>query len=288
MSGSEPVLVTGGGGLLGRALVDRLVVRGFGVEAPGRARLDVTRAGAVREVVSELRPRTIVHCAAATAVDRCEREPRWAWEQNVAATANVVEAARSVGAGVVLLSTDYVFDGRAGRPYRPDDPPRPRSVYGRTKLEAERLLADSDLVVRTAWLNGPPTGSGGCVVHTVLGLARSGKPMLFVDDQIGSPSFVDDVAPVVVELIAKGAAGVHHVVNRGLASWFELARETLRVGGLDPELVQPVATRDLEPPRDAPRPRYSALDCSGLDDLGLGPLRSWRDALHDLVTAGSV
>ncbi len=283
MSPPGPVLVTGGGGLLGRTLVNRLAERGFTVHSPVRSRLDVTDAMGVSRTVGALAPGTIVHCAAATAVDRCEREPGWAWEQNVTATANVVDAARTVGARVVLISTDYVFDGTSDRPYLPGDTPAPLGEYGRTKLEAERLLAGSDLVVRTAWLNGPRGLTGSGVVHTVLDLVRAGRELTFVDDQVGSPSFVDDVAPVLVELIGLGASGIHHVVNSGTASWFELARETVRAAGLDPALVRPVSTADLEPPREAIRPRFSALDCSGLSQFGIGPLRPWREALHDLV-----
>ncbi len=280
------MLLTGGGGLLGRTLASQLRERGFDVHSPLRADLDVTDVAAVGAALVALRPEIVVHCAAATAVDRCELEPQWAWDQNVVATANVVGAARHVGATVVLVSTDYVFDGASCRPYRPDDTPAPLGVYGRTKLEAERLLSDSDLVVRTAWLNGPGGPSGGCVVDTVLSLARAGRPMAFVDDQVGSPSFVADVVPAMVELIGLGASGVHHVVNSGTASWFDLARETVRVAGLDPGLVSPVATRDLDPPREATRPAYSVLDCSDLSPLGVGPLRPWRQALRDLV-AGS-
>jgi len=295
------VLVTGAGGQLGRDLVAAFsgVVPPGGrrtslrspegqagpahdVVAAGHAELPVDRRELVLEAVDALAPDVVVHAAAMTAVDRCEEAPERAWAVNALGTRNVAEAARRAGAHLVYLSTDYVFDGDAGRPYVEWDEPRPRSVYGRSKRAGELECPDGATIVRTSWLSG---AGGDNVVATALRLAAGPGELRFVDDQRASPTFAADLAAAVVTLALEQRPGVFHVTNQGVTSWFGLVREVLARCGHDPGRVHPIATADLDPPRAAPRPAYSALDnCAlALSDLPLLP--SWQDGLGRLLGA---
>lgn len=268
------VFVTGARGQLGREVV----------EAAGAhpATVDVTDRDAVLAAVTELRPDRIVHCAAYTDVDGCELDPERAFAVNALGTRNVVEAAGLVGAHVTYISTDYVFDGDADRPYAEWDPVRPVSVYGASKLAGEREVRPDDAVVRTSWLCGR---YGSNFVTAVLRLAAERDELTMVDDQVGCPTLADDLAGMVVRLSREARRGVIHVTNQGVVSRYELAREILMAAGRDPAQVTPIKTADLQPPRPAARPAYSVLDNAVLRLSGLPLLPDFRPSLARLVKA---
>jgi dTDP-4-dehydrorhamnose reductase len=282
MSERRPVLVTGAGGQVGREVVERLDRRGTPVEAADRVRLDVADEAAVRDAIGTLRPSVVVHCAAWTAVDACESDPQRADRVNASGVRHVVDAAGAVGAYVVALSTDYVFDGTKPAPYVEDDPPNPQSVYGRSKLAGEQAARTSDAVVRTSWVCGR---YGANMVKTILRLAAEHTVLRFVDDQRGHPTIAGDLADLLVRFVDERPAGVFHATNQGAVSWFEFAQEVLRAAGMDPHRVEPIATAALHPPRPAPRPANSVLENRALRTIGWPLAPDFRESLPRLVAA---
>ena len=276
------ILVTGAAGQLGREIVDVATGAGHDVFAASRAELDVTKPDVVRAVVLRERPAVIVHAAAWTAVDACESDRDKAMLHNGAATRFVVDAAREVGARVVYISTDYVFDGTKPTPYVETDVPNPQSVYGASKLAGEQAVDTAiDTVVRVSWLSG---FHGANMVKTILRIAAQQDTLTFVDDQIGCPTFADDAAKMITRLATEARPGTWHVTNQGAVSWYEFTREVLRAAGHDPARVQPVRTRDLVPPRPAPRPANSVLDNAAMRGAGIPLLDDFRIPLARLVT----
>ena len=275
------LLVTGAAGQLGREIVDVAQTRGLDVVAADRTVLDITDRDAVHRVVAEYRPDAIVHAAAWTAVDACEADTDKANRVNGTATADIVAAAREVGASVHVISTDYVFDGTKPAPYVETDAPNPQSAYGRSKLLAERSTdAQLDAVVRVSWLSG---FHGANMVKTILRLAANPGPLRFVSDQIGHPTFADDAAAMIVRLVTERRVGIWHVTNQRAVSWYRFACEVLEAAGDDPSRVQPVLTSELTPPRPAKRPSNSVLDNARLRAEGIELLDDFRVPLERLV-----
>lgn len=282
------ILITGAAGQVGSELVAELERRGgerrhgpsWRIAAATHAELDVASRDSVLAAVVSAEPHLIIHPAAWTAVDACEADPDRAFRVNALGTRHVAEAARLVGAHVCYLSTDYVFDGRSDRPYNEWDVPNPLSVYGRSKLAGERELAPGATIVRTAWVVGR---NGSNMAKAVLRLALEGTTLRFVDDQHGSPTLASDLARKVVDLALARRPGLFHVTNQGSTSWYGFAREVLRLAGEDPNRVEPIATKDLDPPRPAPRPACSVLDNAALRLCGEELLPAWEDALARLV-----
>jgi dTDP-4-dehydrorhamnose reductase len=274
------VLVTGAGGQLGRDVVAACAASGDDVTAADRATLDATSRDAVLGAICSVRPDAVVHCAAWTAVDACEGDPDRAHAINALSVRWVREACDVVGAHLVHVSTDYVFDGTLDRPYREWDEPRPRTVYGASKLAGEREAGPGAAIVRTSWVSGE---HGDNIVRSVLRLAAESDVLSFVDDQRGCPTFTADLAPVLRRLAVDRRAGVHHVTNQGAVSWYEFVREIVAAAGRDPDMVRPISTAELQPPRPAPRPANSVLDNAVLRLAGLPLLRDFRAPLAELV-----
>jgi len=273
------VLVTGAGGQLGRELAAAL--RAHETVMLPHESLDVSDQAAVEGVVSSAAPDAIVHAAAWTDVDACEIDPERARLINVDGTQNVVRAARE--ALVVIVSTDYVFDGTLGQAYVETDEPNPLQVYGRTKLEGEeaaRAQSGRVAVVRTAWLYGARTGAGDPARNFVASiLAASARgPLDVVDDQVGSPTSTHDLARALVAVLEAGAGGVFHGVNSGAVSRYEFARAIVSGCGRDPSLVRAVKTSEA-PARPAARPAYAPLEGRAWREAGFEPLAPWDDAL---------
>jgi len=273
-------LITGAGGMLGRDLTALLAARGEQVAEFTRAGLDITDAAAVRTVLERYQPQVVVNCAAWTAVDDAEAHEDAALEVNGRAVAYLAAACADHHAALVQISTDYVFDGLAEKPYAEDHPPAPRSAYGRTKLAGEQAartaLPQNAYVARTAWLYG---AHGSSFVRTMLSRARAASPVSVVDDQRGQPTWTADVAGQIHALITAGApAGIYHATSSGDTTWFGLAREVYAHAGADPALVTPTTTAAY--PRPAPRPAYSVLAHSGWMAAGIKPIGDWRDALE--------
>jgi dTDP-4-dehydrorhamnose reductase len=275
------VLVTGAGGQLGRDVVDALG-RDDSIEvtAAGHGELAVQDQAAVDELIGTLRPEVIIHAAALTKVDLCEEAPQRAHDVNATGTRNVAEAAERVGAHLLYVSTDYVFDGRGSRPYRESDETNPISAYGASKLAGEQACPEGATIVRTSWVCGV---HGANFVRTVLELGRRPGELRFVDDQRGSPTFTEDLAPAVIALALDRRPGCFHVTNRGDASRFELARETLADADADPDRAIPISTGELKPVRPATRPAYSVLDNSAFVAAGYQELPPWQNGLSRLV-----
>lgn len=253
------VVVTGSTGRLGRSVVDAARAAGHRVEPLARSEAhpcDLTDPAEVHRRITAFRADLVVHAAGATDVDACEREPDDAVRRNVDATRHVAEATSAVGAHLVYVSTNHVFDGTAPHPYREDDPPSPPSVYGSTKLAGEQLLDASATIVRTAWLTG---ADGRGLVGSILAAAATGDPMRFVVDEVAQPTFATDLAPVLLRLGERRHAGCIHATDGGPVSGYEIAREVLAAIGDDPDRVVPI-TADQLAGRVASRPRNGVLD----------------------------
>lgn len=271
------VLITGAGGQVGRALVDAFADTGCDVVAADRAALDVGNRDVAVGAITALRPDVIIHAAAWTDVDACESDPDRAYRVNALGTRHVADGARRVGAHLVAISTDYVFDGRTDRPYLEWDPCNPLSVYGRSKRAGELEVDPGAAIVRTTWVFGRDAG----VVPAVLRLAAEGAPLRFVSDQRACPTFVDDLALALRDLALSRRPGTFHVTNQGATTPLDLARETLRLAGDDPARVVPVTSQELA--RPAPRPARSDLDNAALRLSGLPLLPDHRESLERLV-----
>ncbi len=278
------VLVTGAAGQLGTDVVATCSANGDDVFAFDRAGLDIGDRAAVLGAVTSLRPQVVINCGAWTAVDACESDPELALALNGTAVRWLAEACDRSDAHLVQLSTDYVFDGEMDRPYHEWDDVAPQSVYGLTKLIGERealVLGARATVVRTSWVCGV---HGANMVKTIMRLAGQHPELAFVDDQIGHPTFTQDLAELLRRVAVDRLSGVVHATNQGAVSWFEFAREVVELMGRDPGMVRPIATVDLQPARPAPRPANSVLDNAVLRQAGYPMLRDHRDALADTVS----
>jgi dTDP-4-dehydrorhamnose reductase len=279
---SRPWLVTGCRGQLGSALCERLAGQGVAFVGRGHAELDIADPAAVRRTLAELSPEGVLNAAAFTQVDRCEREPEAAARGNAEGPAVLGAACAEAGVRLVHVSTDYVFSGSAGAPYREDDATGPRSTYGRTKLAGERAVlaaSDAGLVVRTSWV----FGRGRNFIAAILDQAakrRSGEasgPLRVVDDQRGRPTYAVDLAEGIWRLVEVGARGLYHVANEGAATWWDLARFCLDEAGCRDLQVDRISTGELRV--DAPRPAWSVLDTTKARSAGV-VLRHWQDAVR--------
>jgi dTDP-4-dehydrorhamnose reductase len=277
------ILVTGSRGQLGTELMQRLAAaphhEALGVDLPD---VDLSDRDQTLALVTGFEPDAVVHAAAFTAVDACETEVETAYRVNCAATRFVADGARRVGAHVVYVSTDYVFDGTKSTPYVEWDQPSPRSVYGRTKLGGEYEIDPGWTVARTSWVCGV---HGGNMVKTLLRLAGERDALSFVDDQRGHPTFAGDLAAMLLRLAVERVPGVFHTTNQGAVSWYEFAREVFMAAGLDPERISPITTAELDPPRPAPRPANSVLDNLAWRLHGFPPSRDFREPLAEVVAA---
>jgi len=277
------IIVTGSKGQLGTELMALLGSQDhhevLGLDLPD---VDLTDRDQVLGTITSFAPDAVIHGAAFTAVDLCEEQVETAYRVNCAATRFVADGARRVGAHVVYVSTDYVFDGTLDRPYVEWDRTNPQSVYGRTKLGGESEIDDGWTIARTSWVCG---FHGSNMVKTLLRLADERDELAFVDDQIGHPTFAGDLAAMLARLAVERVPGTFHTTNQGAVSWYEFAREVFRAGGHDPERIRPISTADLDPPRPAPRPANSVLDNLAWRLHGFEPSRDFREPLAEVVAA---
>ena len=280
------VLVTGANGQVGTELQSAFPEANAGTElvCVDLPEVDIGDREQVRALVAGTAPDVIVNAAAYTAVDAAEADPDTAWRSNALAVRHLVEAADAAGAHLVHISTDYVFDGSKDSPYLEWDPPNPASVYGASKLggEIEALRGTSVTVARTSWVC---SRHGSNMVKTILRVAAEHPELSFVDDQVGHPTFADDLARMLVRLATERRPGLFHVTNAGEVSWYGFAREVLIAAGEDPDRVRPITTADLQPPRPAPRPANSVLDNAALRLSGVEPLGDFRVPLARAVAA---
>jgi dTDP-4-dehydrorhamnose reductase len=278
MSEQSPrkVLIAGVHGQLGRAVAKACTDRGIDCEGRDIDTLDIGEAAAVTGWIASSRPSDLINCAAYTAVDDCETDEQAALKVNGTAVGHLASACNAVNARLVQISTDYVFAGDGDRPYREDDRVAPISAYGRTKLRGEELAfgARRHLVVRTAWLYGH---GGRNFVGTIRGQLEGGADRLrVVDDQRGSPTFCDDLAEAILELMGKDTDGVFHAVNSGETTWHGFAVAIADILGAQVEISK-VTSKEF--PRPAARPGYSVLDTTKMTRVLGHPMPPWRDAL---------
>lgn len=275
------ILVTGAGGQLGRRILD-LAVNDDRVRGVTSSELDITDRSAVDGAIEA--GMVVINCAAYTAVDAAEADVEAATAVNADGPGNLARSCARVGARLIHVSTDYVFDGTSESPYEPGDDTGPRSVYGRTKLAGEdAVLAvlPTANVVRTAWVY---TGTGSDFVATMLRLERERDVITVVDDQIGSPTYSRDLAAGLWELAGTPVdTSILHLTNAGTASWYELAREVFAGVGADPDRVRPCSSAEYV--RPAPRPSFSVLSNAAWAAAGLTPLQGWKDALGEALAA---
>ncbi len=266
--------------MLGSALLE-LTPAQVGVVGVDLAEGDLSRPEGAWAALAETRPQVVIHSAAYTDVDGCTRDPERAFLHNATATQNVARVCRELGARLVMLSTDYVFDGTKGSPYTEQDLTNPLSPYGESKLAAERLAADELgdlLIVRTQWLYGP---GGRNFVAAVVGRAREEGRLRVVADQWGSPTYTRDLARGLWEAALSPARGVVHLTNVGVATWADLAEVAVRAAGLEGVALERIASEEW--PTPTIRPRYSVLDNQRWVRLGFGPLRRWEQAVEEYV-----
>jgi dTDP-4-dehydrorhamnose reductase len=269
--------------MLARALLPALESAGHQVRALNRQQADVTSLKPLRAAIEPFAPQWVVHLAAFTRVDDCERDPDLAFRVNGLGARNAALAAAACDAAVLAISTDYVFDGRATRPYREYDPIGPLSVYGRSKWAGEqavREVAPRHVIVRTSWLYG---AGGTNFVDSILRKARHSEPLSVVDDQRGSPTWTEDLARGLVGLIAAAEYGTYHCTNRGDCTWHELAEHVVARAGHDTPVLR-ISTRELA--RPATRPAYSVLDGSWCEHVTGHRMPHWKDAVDRYLARG--
>jgi dTDP-4-dehydrorhamnose reductase len=275
------ILITGANGQLGhelqRVLSDHQLTL---LDVPG---FDLTRPG-VEASIAEARPDVVIHAAAYTDVDGAEREPEHAMAVNAEGTKRVAKGAAAAGARLFYLSTDYVFDGRQGVPYRETDEPHPINLYGRSKLEGERRAlahCPDTLVIRTAWLYGT---HGRNFVKTIMKLACEQSELRVVSDQRGSPTHAGDLAQAIRQVLGTNLKGIAHATGTGDCTWHEFAREIVSLMGSSARVL-PISTAESN--RAAQRPLYAVLSGRVLADAGIS-LPHWKDALGRFVQEAGV
>lgn len=276
MDKPKKILVTGAKGMLGSDLCPYLANKGFEVIATDYDNLDITNKDMVFEVFRNQKPDLIIHCAAYTNVDGAESDIEGARKLNYEGTKNVALASKDIDAALLILSTDYVFDGLKTTPYKVTDIPKnPKTVYGQTKLEAENAvkeICEKYYIVRTSWLYGI---HGKNFVETMLAL--SDKPELkVVDDQVGCPTSTMELIQGILKVIEK-PYGIYHVCGSNETSWYGFALEIFKQAGLKVN-VKPCTTEEF--PRPAPRPHYSTMD-NTVDNIPL--CKDWKEALSDYL-----
>jgi len=273
------VAITGARGLFGHGLVTAFATR-HEVIPLTRGEADVTQAGAVHAALAHLRPDLVVHSAGIPDIDLCEAEPNLAAQVNFQGACNVAEAARRLGAGLVHISTDAVFDGRKTTPYLETDPTGPPTVYGRTKLQAEQAVGKLERawVFRVPVLFGP--GKTNFVEKGLRKLA-AGETYKATSDQMGCALHTVDAGLKIMEMAESGRPGLYHLSNQGQCTRLELAQKAARLAGFDPAHILGVPDAMMQ--RRAPRLKYAVLEMGALRRNGFSPPRPWEEALADYV-----
>lgn len=268
--------ITGVNGQLGYDVKRELLERGYtDILAPTRVDLDITNEDAVKKMIREYRPSVIFHCAAYTAVDKAEEEQEKCYQVNVLGTKYLTEAAKEVGAKIIYISTDYVFDGTKEGLYQIEDKVNPVNYYGKTKYLGENFIREYDnhIIVRISWVFGI---NGKNFIRTMLNLAESHKELNVVCDQIGSPTYTKDLAGLLVNMFLSNVKGLYHVTNEGYCSWYEFAEFIFKESRKKVK-VHPILTKDYK--TIAKRPLNSKLSKESLDDIGMKRLPEWQDAV---------
>ncbi len=278
------VLVTGGNGLLGTAVSKCFSLLGHRVLPLGSADTDITNLADSRISITGFKPDLVVHTAAMTDVDGCERDKDTAFRVNAIGAWNVAASCEEAGAKLVFISTDFVFDGEKKSPYTEFDVPRPINIYGSSKLTAERLVREAcprTYIIRTSWLFGP---MGKSFPKTILRKVAEGADITVVSDQIGAPTYVDDLALSIADIVQVPMFGTYHICNSGQCSWYEFAEAIVQASGRKDVSIVPISSEDWKSPTI--RPAYSVLRPYVRELQGKPPLRSWKHALKEFMQRG--
>lgn len=270
------LLVTGVKGQLGYDVCKVLSARGIEHRGVDIEDFDITNAQAAHDYIAAYRPDGVIHCSAWTAVDRAEDELEKVRAVNAEGSRNIASVCKEIGAKLVYISTDYVFPGTGERFYEPDDPTGPLGAYGVTKLEGEQAvqaLLERYFIVRVSWVFGK---NGSNFIKTMLRLAETKSELNVVCDQIGSPTYTADLAPLLCDMVVSEKYGVYHATNEGICSWAEFAEEIFRLAGKDVK-VNPVPTSEY--PTRAARPLNSRMSKAKLEEMGFSRLPDWHNAL---------
>lgn len=273
----DMILVTGAAGQLGTDIVAELKKRNIKHIGIDISDLDITDAKAVHAYIKKLKPHSIIHCAAYTAVDKAEDEPELCYKVNAAGTENLACACRETDAEMIYISTDYVFNGQGETSYETDSPKAPISTYSKSKLAGEEAVQrhlEKYYIVRISWVFGK-TGSN--FVKTMLKLAQTRDELSVVCDQIGSPTYTPDLAVLLCDMALSKRYGVYHATNEGYCSWAEFASEIMYKSGSFCK-IHPIRTEQY--PTKAVRPKNSRLSKTSLDNVGFMRLPTWQDALE--------
>ncbi len=274
------ILVTGFNGQLGYDVVKVLEQRNIPCRGVDIADFDITDAHAVSNYLNDYAPSAVIHCAAYTAVDRAEEDVERCTAINVDGTRNIALACKQLGAKMIYISTDYVFTGEGDTPYEVDDATEPQSVYGKTKLEGEQVvqkLLVTWFVVRISWVFGK---NGNNFIKTMLRLGKERDEVNVVCDQIGSPTYTADLAPLLCDMVNTEKYGTYHATNEGFCSWAEFTQEIFRLAGYITK-VKPIPTSEY--PTRAKRPLNSRLSKKNLDEAGFKRLPVWQSALKNYI-----
>ena len=234
----------------------------------------------ILDQISSFRPQGVIHAAAYTDVDGCEKNRDLAHRVNAVGTHQVAQATEKSGAKMVYISTDYVFSGRKRKPYTETDTPSPINVYGQSKWEGEQFVQQTcsrHVILRTSWLYGRV---GKNFVRTILNKSTQEAELRVVDDQVGCPTYAKDLAEVISVIMKQDVYGLYHAAGQGTCSWFEFAEEILKLAGISKKVIA-MGTQELK--RPARRPRYSVLSQKKLNGLGIS-LRNWKEALQEFMT----
>jgi dTDP-4-dehydrorhamnose reductase len=270
------ILITGANGQLGHELANQYKEK-YGIELilAGKLDLDISDVMAVHRFVNANKPDVIINCAALTDVDKCETEIDMAYRINTIGPKNLASAANQIGAEIVQVSTDYVFDGEINKPLTEFDKVNPQTIYGKTKLQGEILVRSHNpkhYIVRTAWLYG----DGNNFVKTMINLSKTNKTIKVVNDQRGTPTSAVDLARVIIKLVEDKNYGLFHCTCKGECTWYEFTKEIFRLKGIGTEVL-PCTSDEFK--RPAKRPEYSVLRNYMLE-LTTGDItRSWQEAL---------
>lgn len=270
------ILVTGASGQLGHDVVEELKRRGLEYTAPTSEEMDITDQDSVSDWIGTACLQAVIHCAAYTAVDKAEDEAKLCKRVNAEGTGNIAQACHDVGAKMVYISTDYVFDGSGSEPWETGDKTGPLNVYGESKLAGEqmvRAILDEYFIVRISWVFGK---NGNNFVKTMLRLGESRDVLNVVADQWGAPTYTKDLAPLLCDMMETEKYGTYHATNEGVTNWAEFTKEIFRQAHMDC-MIHPISTAEY--PTKAVRPLNSRLSKRSLDEQGFARLPDWKDAL---------
>lgn len=274
------ILITGKTGQLGYDLYE-LIKDKDEVIATGRSDFDITDIGSTHKFIKEYKPDIVIHCAAYTRVDDSEKNVDLAYKVNAIGAGNIALVCSDIGAKMVYISTDYVFDGTKGKPYNEFDVPNPLNVYGKSKLAGENIvkeILDKHYIIRTSWLYGI---NGNNFVKTMLRLSKEKEVIKVVNDQWGTPTYTKDLAKGIYFLIKTDAYGTYHMTNNGEITWYDFAKNIFKITNINMK-VEPITTEEYNAP--ATRPKYSVLDNYVLRLRFDYKLRDWEEGLNEYLS----